>query len=111
MDFKPVLYDRKRPDVAIAKINEILNKLLSENVEVNKSVERIIITAESLDENYTAFKSTVEADITAIAGAFDSDNFAQDYQSQFDQLASSLGYIKESELSDWLTEHGYVPSI
>ena len=61
MDFKAKLYDRKRPDVAIAEINKVISELLSNNVTINKNVEKIIITAQSLDKNYYDFKELVEA--------------------------------------------------
>ena len=139
MDFKAKLYDRKRPDVAIAEINKVLSELLSNNVTINKNVEKIIITAQSLDENYYAFKELVEAILTVIIGTLETNDFAQSYhnqldtdvsalgyikeseldtavsalgyikESQLDTGVSSLGYIKESELESWLTEHGYQP--
>ena len=124
MDFKAKLYDRKRPDVAIAEINKVLSELLSNNVTINKSVEKIIITAQSLDKNYYDFKELVEAILTVIIGTLETNDFAQSYHNQLDTDVSSLGYIKESdldtavsalgyikksELESWLTEHGYQP--
>ena len=139
MDFKAKLYDRKRPDVAIAEINKVLMELLSNNVTINKNVEKIIITAQSLDKNYYDFKELVEAILTVIIGTLETNDFAQSYHNQLDtdvsalgyikegeldtavsalgyikegQLdtgVSSLGYIKKSELESWLTEHGYQP--
>ena len=124
MDFKAKLYDRKRPDVAIAEINKVLSKLLSNNVTINKNVEKIIITAQSLDKNYYDFKELVEAILTVIIGTLETNDFAQSYHNQLDTDVSSLGYIKESdldtavsalgyikksELESWLTEHGYQP--
>lgn len=124
MDFKAKLYDRKRPDVAIAEINKILSELLSNNVTINKNVEKIIITAQSLDKNYYDFKELVEAILTVIIGTLETNDFAQSYHNQLDTDVSSLGYIKESdldaavsalgyikksELESWLTEHGYQP--
>ena len=139
MDFKAKLYDRKRPDVAIAEINKVLSELLSNNVTINKNVEKIIITAQSLDKNYYDFKELVEAILTVIIGTLETNDFAQSYhnqldtdvsalgyikeseldtavsalgyikESQLDTGVSSLGYIKESELESWLTEHGYQP--
>ena len=124
MDFKARLYDRKRPDVAIAEINKVLSELLSNNVTINKNVEKIIITAQSLDENYYAFKALVEAILTVIIGTLETNDFAQSYHNQLDTdvsalgyikesgldtAVSALGYIKESELESWLTEHGYQP--
>ncbi len=124
MDFKAKLYDRKRPDVAIAEINKVLSELLSNNVTINKNVEKIIITAQSLDKNYYDFKELVEAILTVIIGTLETNDFAQSYHTQLDTDLSSLGYIKESdldtavsalgyikksELESWLTEHGYQP--
>lgn len=139
MDFKAKLYDRKRPDVAIAEINKVLSELLSNNVTINKNVEKIIITAQSLDKNYYDFKELVEAILTVIIGTLETNDFAQSYhnqldtdvsalgyikeseldadvstlgyikESQLDTGVSTLGYIKESELESWLTEHGYQP--
>lgn len=124
MDFKAKLYDRKRPDVAIAEINKVLSELLSNNVTINKNVEKIIITAQSLDKNYYAFKELVEAILTVIIGTLETNDFAQSYHNQLDTDVSALGYIKESdldaavsalgyikksELESWLTEHGYQP--
>lgn len=124
MDFKAKLYDRKRPDVAIAEINKVLSELLSNNVTINKNVEKIIITAQSLDKNYYEFKELVEAILTVIIGTLETNDFAQSYHNQLDTDVSSLGYIKESdldtavsalgyikksELESWLTEHGYQP--
>ena len=124
MDFKAKLYDRKRPDVAIAEINKVLSELLSNNVTINKNVEKIIITAQSLDKNYYDFKELVEAILTVIIGTLETNDFAQSYHNQLDTNVSSLGYIKESdldaavsalgyikksELESWLTEHGYQP--
>lgn len=124
MDFKAKLYDRKRPDVAIAEINKVLSELLSNNVTVNKNVEKIIITAQSLDKNYYDFKELVEAILTVIIGTLETNDFAQSYHNQLDTDVSALGYIKESdldaavsalgyikksELESWLTEHGYQP--
>ena len=124
MDFKARLYDRKRPDVAIAEINKVLSDLLSNNVTINKSVEKIIITAQSLDKNYYDFKELVEAILTVIIGTLETNDFAQSYHNQLDTDVSALGYIKESdldtavsalgyikksELESWLTEHGYQP--
>lgn len=40
MDFKARLYDRKRPDVAIAEINKVLSELLLNNVTINKNVRK-----------------------------------------------------------------------
>ena len=124
MDFKAKLYDRKRPDVAIAEINKVLSELLSNNVTINKSVEKIIVTAQSLDKNYYDFKELVEAILTVIIGTLETNDFAQSYHTQLDTDVSALGYIKESdldaavsalgyikksELESWLTEHGYQP--
>lgn len=124
MDFKAKLYDRKRPDVAIAEINKVLSELLSNNVTINKSVEKIIITAQSLDKNYYDFKELVEAILTVIIGTLETNDFAQSYHNQLDTdvsalgyiknsdldaAVSALGYIKKSELESWLTEHGYQP--
>ena len=124
MDFKAKLYDRKRPDVAIAEINKVLSELLSNNVTINKNVEKIIITAQSLDKNYYDFKELVEAILTVIIGTSETNDFAQSYHNQLDTDVSALGYIKESdldaavsalgyikksELESWLTEHGYQP--
>ena len=124
MDFKAKLYDRKRPDVAIAEINKVLSELLSNNVTINKNVEKIIITAQSLDKNYYDFKELVEAILTVIIGTLETNDFAQSYHNQLDTDVSALGYIKESdldtavsalgyikksELEGWLTEHGYQP--
>lgn len=139
MDFKAKLYDRKRPDVAIAEINKVLSELLLNNVTINKNVEKIIITAQSLDKNYYDFKELVEAILTVIIGTLETNDFAQSYhnqldtdvstlgyikeseldadvsslgyikESQLDTDVSTLGYIKESELESWLTEHGYQP--
>ena len=124
MDFKAKLYDRKRPDVAIAEINKVLSELLSNNVTINKNVEKIIITAQSLDKNYYDFKELVEAILTVIIGTLETNDFAQSYHNQLDTDVSTLGYIKESdldtavsalgyikksELESWLTEHGYQP--
>lgn len=124
MDFKAKLYDRKRPDVAIAEINKVLSELLSNNVTINKNVEKIIITAQSLDKNYYDFKELVEAILTVIIGTLETNDFAQSYHNQLDidvsalgyikesdldTAVSALGYIKESELENWLTEHGYQP--
>ena len=124
MDFKAKLYDRKRPDVAIAEINKVLSELLSNNVTINKNVEKIIITAQSLDKNYYDFKELVEAILTVIIGTLETNDFAQSYHNQldtdvsalgyikesdFDTAVSALGYIKKSELESWLTEHGYQP--
>lgn len=124
MDFKAKLYDRKRPDVAIAEINKVLSELLSNNVTINKHVEKIIITAQSLDKNYYDFKELVEAILTVIIGTLETNDFAQSYHNQLDTDVSALGYIKEidldtavsalgyikkSELESWLTEHGYQP--
>ena len=124
MDFKAKLYDRKRPDVAIAEINKVLSELLSNNVKINKNVEKIIITAQSLDKNYYDFKELVEAILTVIIGTLETNDFAQSYHNQLDTDVSALGYIKEidldtavsalgyikkSELESWLTEHGYQP--
>lgn len=124
MDFKSKLYDRKRPDVAIAEINKVLSELLSNNVTINKNVEKIIITAQSLDKNYYDFKELVEAILTVIIGTLETNDFAQSYHNQLDTDVSALGYIKESdldaavsalgyikksELESWLTEHGYQP--
>lgn len=124
MDFKAKLYDRKRPDVAIAEINKVLSELLLNNVTINKNVEKIIITAQSLDKNYYDFKELVEAILTVIIGTLETNDFAQSYHNQLDTdvsalgyikesdldtAVSALGYIKESELESWLTEHGYQP--
>ena len=124
MDFKAKLYDRKRPDVAIAEINKVLSELLSNNVTIKKNVEKIIVTAQSLDKNYYDFKELVEAILTVIIGTLETNDFAQSYHNQLDTDVSSLGYIKESdldtavsalgyikesELENWLTEHGYQP--
>lgn len=124
MDFKAKLYDRKRPDVAIAEINKVISELLSNNVTINKSVEKIIVTAQSLDKNYYDFKELVEAILTVIIGTLETNDFAQSYHNQLDTdvsalgyikesdldtAVSALGYIKESELENWLTEHGYQP--
>ena len=124
MDFKAKSYDRKRPDVAIAEINKVLSELLSNNVTINKNVEKIIITAQSLDKNYYDFKELVEAILTVIIGTLETNDFAQSYHNQLDTDVSALGYIKESdldtavsalgyikksELESWLTEHGYQP--
>lgn len=124
MDFKAKLYDRKRPDVAIAEINKVLSELLSNNVTINKNVEKIIITAQSLDKNYYDFKELVEAILTVIIGTLETNDFAQSYHNQLDidvsalgyikesdldTAVSALGYIKKSELENWLTEHGYQP--
>ena len=124
MDFNAKLYDRKRPDVAIAEINKVLSELLSNNVTINKNVEKIIITAQSLDKNYYDFKELVEAILTVIIGTLETNDFAQSYHNQLDTdvsalgyikesdldtAVSALGYIKESELESWLTEHGYQP--
>lgn len=124
MDFKAKLYDRKRPDVAIAEINKVLSELLSNNVTINKNVEKIIVTAQSLDKNYYDFKELVEAILTVIIGTLETNDFAQSYHNQLDTDLSALGYIKESdldtavsalgyikksELESWLTEHGYQP--
>lgn len=124
MDFKAKLYDRKRPDVAIAEINKVISELLSNNVTINKNVEKIIITAQSLDKNYYDFKELVEAILTVIIGTLETNDFAQSYHNQLDTDVSALGYIKEidldtavsalgyikkSELESWLTEHGYQP--
>lgn len=139
MDFKSKLYDRKRPDVAIAEINKVLSELLLNNVTINKNVEKITITAQSLDKNYYDFKELVEAILTVIIGTLETNDFAQSYhnqldtdvstlgyikeseldadvsalgyikESQLDTGVSALGYIKESELESWLTEHGYQP--
>lgn len=124
MDFKAKLYDRKRPDVAIAEINKVLSELLSNNVTINKNVEKIIVTAQSLDKNYYDFKELVEAILTVIIGTLETNDFAQSYHTQLDTNVSALGYIKESdldtavsalgyikksELESWLTEHGYQP--
>ena len=124
MDFKAKLYDRKRPDVAIAEINKVLSELLSNNVTINKNVEKIIVTAQSLDKNYYGFKELVEAILTVIIGTLETNDFAQSYHNQLDTdvsalgyikesdldtAVSALGYIKESELESWLTEHGYQP--
>lgn len=124
MDFKAKLYDRKRPDVAIAEINKVLSELLLNNVTINKNVEKIIVTAQSLDKNYYNFKELVEAILTVIIGTLETNDFAQSYHNQLDTDVSALGYIKESdldtavsalgyikksELESWLTEHGYQP--
>ena len=124
MDFKAKLYDRKRPDVAIAEINKVLSELLSNNVTINKNVEKIIITAQSLDKNYYDFKELVEAILAVIIGTLETNDFAQSYHNQLDidvsalgyikesdldTAVSALGYIKKSELESWLTEHGYQP--
>lgn len=124
MDFKAKLYDRKRPDVAIAEINKVLSELLSNNVTIHKNVEKIIVTAQSLDKNYYDFKELVEAILTVIIGTLETNDFAQSYHTQLDTDVSALGYIKESdldtavsalgyikksELESWLTEHGYQP--
>ena len=124
MDFKAKLYDRKRPDVAIAEINKVLSELLSNNVTIKKNVEKIIVTAQSLDKNYYDFKELVEAILTVIIGTLETNDFAQSYHTQLDTDVSALGYIKESdldtavsalgyikksELENWLTEHGYQP--
>ena len=124
MDFKAKLYDRKRPDVAIAEINKVLSELLSNNVTIKKNVEKIIVTAQSLDKNYYDFKELVEAILTVIIGTLETNDFAQSYHNQLDTDVSALGYIKESdldaavsalgyikksELESWLTEHGYQP--
>ena len=124
MDFKAKLYDRKRPDVAIAEINKVLSELLSNNVTINKNVEKITVTAQSLDKNYYDFKELVEAILTVIIGTLETNDFAQSYHNQLDTdvsalgyikksdldtAVSALGYIKESELENWLTEHGYQP--
>ena len=124
MDFKAKLYDRKRPDVAIAEINKVLSELLSNNVTIKKNVEKIIVTAQSLDKNYYDFKELVEAILTVIIGTLETNDFAQSYHNQLDTdvsalgyikesdldtAVSALGYIKESELESWLTEHGYQP--
>ena len=124
MDFKAKLYDRKRPDVAIAEINKVLSELLQNNVTIKKNVEKIIVTAQSLDKNYYDFKELVEAILTVIIGTLETNDFAQSYHNQLDTDVSSLGYIKESdldtavsalgyikesELENWLTEHGYQP--
>ena len=109
MDFKAKLYDRKRPDVAIAEINKVLSELLSNNVTIKKNVEKIIVTAQSLDKNYYDFKELVEAILTVIIGTLETNDFAQSYHTQLDTDVSSLGYIKESELENCLTEHGYQP--
>ena len=124
MDFKAKLYDRKRPDVAIAEINKVLSELLSNNVTINKREKKIIVTAQSLDKNYYDFKELVEAILTVIIGTLETNDFAQSYHTQLDTDVSALGYIKESdldtavsalgyikksELESWLTEHGYQP--
>ena len=124
MDFKAKLYDRKRPDVAIAEINKVLSELLSNNVTIKKNVEKIIVTAQSLDKNYYDFKELVEAILTVIIGTLETNDFAQSYHNQLDidvsalgyikesdldTAVSALGYIKKSELENWLTEHGYQP--
>ena len=124
MDFKAKLYDRKRPDVAIAEINKVLSELLLNNVTINKNVEKIIITAQSLDKNYYDFKELVETILTVIIGTLETNDFAQSYHNQLDidvyalgyikesdldAAVSALGYIKKSELESWLTEHGYQP--
>ena len=124
MDFKAKLYDRKRPDVAIAEINKVLSELLSNNVTINKNVEKIIVTVQSLDKNYYDFKELVEAILTVIIGTLETNDFAQSYHTQLDTdvsllgyikesdldtAVSALGYIKKSELESWLTEHGYQP--
>lgn len=124
MDFKAKLYDRKRPDVAIAEINKVLSELLSNNVTINKNIEKIIVTAQSLDKNYYDFKELVEAILTVIIGTLETNDFAQSYHNQLDidvsalgyikesdldTAVSALGYIKKSELESWLTEHGYQP--
>ena len=124
MDFKAKLYDRKHPDVAIAEINKVLSELLSNNVTIKKNVEKIIVTAQSLDKNYYDFKELVEAILTVIIGTLETNDFAQSYHTQLDTdvsalgyikesdldtAVSALGYIKESELESWLTEHGYQP--
>ena len=124
MDFKAKLYDRKRPDVAIAEINKVLSELLSNNVTIKKNVEKIIVTAQSLDKNYYDFKELVEAILTVIIGTLETNDFAQSYHNQLDidvsalgyikesdldTAVSALGYIKKSELESWLTEHGYQP--
>ena len=124
MDFKAKLYDRKRPDVAIAEINKVLSELLSNNVTINKNVEKITVTAQALDKNYNDFKELVEAILTVIIGTLETNDFAQSYHNQLDTdvsalgyikesdldtAVSALGYIKESELESWPTEHGYQP--
>ena len=110
--------------MAIAEINKVLSELLSNNVTINKNVEKIIITAQSLDKNYYDFKELVEAILTVIIGTLETNDFAQSYHNQLDTDVSALGYIKEidldtavsalgyikkSELESWLTEHGYQP--
>ena len=111
MDFKAKLYDRKRPDVAIAEINKVLSELLSNNVTINKNVEKIIITAQSLDKNYYAFKELVEAILTVIIGTLETNDFAQSYHNQLDTDVSALGYIKESELDTAVSALGYIKEI
>ena len=108
MDFKAKLYDRKRPDVAIAEINKVLSELLSNNVTINKNVEKIIITAQSLDKNYYDFKELVEAILTVIIGTLETNDFAQSYHNQLDTDVSALGYIKESDLDAAVSALGYI---
>ena len=108
MDFKAKLYDRKRPDVAIAEINKVLSELLSNNVTINKNVEKIIVTAQSLDKNYYDFKELVEAILTVIIGTLETNDFAQSYHNQLDTDVSALGYIKESELDTAVSALGYI---
>ena len=108
MDFKARLYDRKRPDVGIAEINKALTELLSNNVTINKNVEKINITAQSLDKNYHEFKELVEAILTVIIGTLETNDFAQSYHNQLDTDVSTLGYIKESELDADVSSLGYI---
>ena len=98
MDFKAKLYDRKRPDVAIAEINKVLSELLSNNVTINKSVEKIIIKTSKKSKIFAV--NQLDTDVSSLGYIKESD---------LDTAVSALGYIKKSELESWLTEHGYQP--
>ena len=124
MATKRITFDRKRPDVAIAKLNEYLNNMREETNGVEKRVDKIVISASTLDADYNEFKQqtqsdiadlsddyedlnddygkfkhTTRADISVIAGAFDSDTFESDYLSVLeDHIEDDIGIVGSSVL-------------
>ena len=93
---KAIMIDRKSPDTALAQLATLINNI---NASLNKQ-------GISFDD----FVRIATSDIIDMAGMFDSSGFKASYLNELDGNVGDLGYIKESELSDWLTEHGYQPT-
>jgi len=100
---KGIMVDRKSPDTALAQLATLVNEINGNLSGLDKRISGKQLTLSD-------FVDVVVFDIVAMAGAFNSPTFEQSYSSKLDEDVGELGYIKESELAEWLTAHGYEPT-